>query len=133
MADLFTLDELNAYLQVTVDATTAALARDLATAEIRLEVGPATYDALTDLTAFKSIALAVAKRMVINPGGLRSQARQIDDYSVTNTYATEYLVDCELTDSERDRIARILGRTNGAFTIRPTGSADEVCAEWTVC
>lgn len=134
MADLFTIGELVSYLQVPeFDTATATLARELTTAEIRLEVGPVTYDALADLTPFKAIALAVAKRVVLNPSGLRSQAMQIDDYSETNTYATEYLAEAELTDSERDRIARILGRANGAFTIRPVGSPDPVCLPVRYC
>jgi hypothetical protein len=125
MTDLFSLEEFVSYLQVaSFDTATATLARDLATTEIRLEVGPATYDALSDLTPFKAIALAVAKRSVINPGGLRSSGRQIDDYTENNTYAPETLLDAELTQDERDRIDRILGRTAGAFTIRASGEPD---------
>jgi hypothetical protein len=116
---LFDLPELVSYMQVPeLDTLTATLARDLATAEIRLEVGTATYDLLTDVSAFKGVALSVAKRIVLNPSGLRSTAQQIDDYSETNTYAAESLGEAVLTDAERDKIARIMGRTSG-FTIRP--------------
>ena len=112
--DLFTLPELVSYLQVPeFDTATAALARDLATAEIRYEVGATRYDALTDVTAFKRIALDLAKRSVTNPSGLRSTS--IDDYS--ETYATESLAGGGLTQAEKDRIAEILG-DGVAFSIR---------------
>jgi hypothetical protein len=113
--DLFTLPEFVSYLQVSeFDTATAALARELATAEIRYEVGAARYDALTDVSAFKRIALDLAKRSVTNPSGLRSTS--IDDYS--ETYATESLAGGGLTQAEKDRIAEILDGTSGAFTIR---------------
>jgi hypothetical protein len=113
--DLFTLPEFVSYLQVPeFDTATAALARDLATAEIRFEVGATRYDALSDVTAFKRIALDLAKRSVTNPSGLRSTS--IDDYS--ETYATESLAGGGLTQAEKDRIAEILGGTGAAFTVR---------------
>ncbi|MET0426274.1 MAG: hypothetical protein ABW046_20565 [Actinoplanes sp.] len=135
MPDLFTIPEFVSYLQVDdFDNLTATLARELATTEIRLAAGPAVYDSLADVSVFKSIALAVARRTVINPSGLRSQAAQIDDYSETNTYATESLGDAELTDAERSRIAQIvaqmLGRSSEAFTIRPSGSPDQLRYPW---
>jgi hypothetical protein len=112
--DLFTNGEFASYLQVDdFDASTAVLARELATTEIRLEVGATRYDALTDVTAFKRIALDLAKRSVTNPSGLRSTS--IDDYS--ETYASESLAGGGLTQAEKDRIAEILGGS-GAFTIR---------------
>jgi hypothetical protein len=112
--DLFTLPEFVSYLQVAeFDTATATLARDLAAAEIRYEVGAIRYDALTDVTAFKRIALDLAKRIVTNPDGLRSMS--IDDYS--ETYASESLAGGGLTQAEKDRIAEILGGT-GAFTVR---------------
>lgn len=122
--DLFELGELVSLMQLPeFDTATAELLRDLVRIEIRLAVGPATYDAMTDVTAFKGIALAAAKRAARNPDGLRSKTRQIDDYSETDTFASETLVDVELTESERDRIDRIMGRSGGAFTIRPVGCA----------
>ena len=73
MADLFTLEQLGSFMQVPeFDTVTLELARELTTIAIREEVGPVTYDALTDLSPFKPIALAVAKRLVSNPDGLRS-------------------------------------------------------------
>lgn len=125
MPDLYSIPDFVSYLQVPqYDTYTATLVRDLVTAEIRREVGPAVYDALADLTSFKGLALAVAKRAVLNPTGLRSQQRQVDDYSRTDTFATETLVDVELTEAERARIDRILGRSGGAFTVRPYGQPD---------
>ena len=121
MPDLFELPELVSYLQVPeFDAATATLARDLVTAEIRTYVGPSLYDAMTDLSALKGVALAAAKRVVLNPSGLRSA--QIDDYS--ETFATETFGDAELTESEQGRIDRALGRASGAFTVRPAGEPD---------
>jgi hypothetical protein len=122
-ADLFDLGELVSYLQVgEFDTLTAQLARDLVTAEIRIYAGPAVYDALSDVdrVAFKAVALAAAKRVVLNPSGLRSM--QIDDYS--ETFATETFGDAELTAAEKDRIDLVLGRSGGAFTIRPAGTPD---------
>lgn len=124
-ADLFTIEEFVSYLQEPeFDTLTATLARELATAEIRLEVGSGLFDSLTDLTPFKAIALAVAKRVVMNPSGLRSS--QIDDYS--QTYATESLADADLTEAEKEKIGRIVGRSC-AFTVRPGRSADDLAAD----
>lgn len=123
MADLFTDDECNAYLQTDdIPAATIALVRSLVTAEIRLQAGPTVYDGLTstDLLAFKAIALAATRRAVLNPSGLRST--QIDDYA--ETWAVETLGDVELTVAERARIDTILGRSADAFTIRPAGCPD---------
>ncbi len=121
MADLFTLDEFFAYPGTGgVEPATVELVRELATAEIRREVGEDVFDALVDLTPFKALALAVVQRATTNPGGLRSRQRQVDDYSETDTWAVETLGGGELTESELDRIDRILGRTSGgAFTVRP--------------
>lgn len=118
---LFTLPELDAYTQSTVPEATGTLALALVTTLIRTEVGAATYDALTDVTALKPVALDVARRMLLNPGGQRSTSRQLDDYTETVTYASETLMAAAgLTDNERDRIRDALGlRPVGAFTIRP--------------
>lgn len=117
---LFTLPELDAYTQSTVPADTGALVLALVTIAIRSEVGADTYDALTDVSPLKPIALDLARRMLLNPGGIRSTSRQIDDYTETNTYASETLLPADLTEADRDRIRRALGlRTSGAFTIRP--------------
>lgn len=125
--DLFSLDEFVSYLQVPeFDGATAELARNLATAEIRLYAGPARYDQLSDIDflMLKGVALAAAKRVVLNPDGVRQRSSQIDDYSESATYATETFGDAALTDAEKDRIDSVLGRSSGAFTIRPAGQPD---------
>lgn len=123
MPELFTLEEFVSYLQIPeFDRATADLARDLATTEVRLAVGAQAFDAMSDVSAFKAIALASAKRAVTNPSGLRSTS--IDDYS--ETYATESLGEAYLTADELARIDRIVGRHSAAFTIRPYGRPDPV-------
>lgn len=115
MADLFALEQLAAYMQSDLDTASASLARDLATALIRAEVGAATYDAVVDLSPLLPVALEVARRSMLNPDGVRSE--QIDDYSVT--YATEVLGGAGLTEAERTAVRRLLGlRPGAAFTIR---------------
>jgi hypothetical protein len=128
--DLFTPAELAAYPPpVEVPAETAALVLSLVTAEIRGVVGADRYDALTDVSALKSVALALARRMVDNPGGRRSTSRQVDDYTETDTWAAESLAPAELTDGEVERIRRAVGLSPaGAFTIRPGApTADRRC------
>lgn len=126
MPDLFTQAELEAYPPpVTVPAATAELVLTLVTTEIRRVVGGDRYDALTDVSALKGVALALARRMVDSPGGLRSRQRQVDDYSETDTYATESLAPAELTAGEIDRIRNAVGlaSASAAFTIRPSAPA----------
>ena len=123
MADLFELEQLDAYMQQAQDPTAAGLARSLAAALIRAEVGASTYDALTDLSVFLPVALEVARRVLLNPGGVRSES--IDDYSVT--YATEFVGGAVLTDAERQMVLAAAGvAPEGAFTIR--ARRDPYCA-----
>lgn len=127
MADLFTREELASYLQIPeVDNATTDLLLALVTTEIRTAVGGSDYDAMVDADQlrFKGVALEAVKRCYLNPSGLRSAS--IDDYS--ETFATETFGGVELTEVERDRIDRILGRSSGAFTIRPAGEVD--CPPW---
>jgi hypothetical protein len=122
---LFTLEELDAYVQASVPAATGTLVLELITTAIRTEIGSTRYDALEDLSPLKFIALDVARRMQRNADGRRSVARQLDDFSTTVTYATETLQTPDLTEDDIERIWRALGlRTPGAFTIRPTGASD---------
>src|SRR3954467_5147134 len=88
---LFTLEELDAYVQASVPAATGTLVLELITTAIRTEIGSTRYAALEDLSPLKFIALAVARRMQRNADGRRSVARQLDDFSTTVTYATETL------------------------------------------
>lgn len=125
MPELFTIPDLVSLMQVPqFDTYTATLVRRLVTKEIRREVGPAVYDAMADVSDFEGLALAVAKRSVLNPAGMRSIARQVDDFSRTDTFATETLLDVELTEADKERISQILGRATGAFTVRPYGQPD---------
>jgi len=124
---LFELEQLASYMQTSeLDAASASLARDLVTVLIRGEVGATRYDALSDLSPFLPVALEVARRVLLNPGGVRSE--QVDDYSVT--YATEFVGGAALTAAEAARVRAAAGlASSGAFTIRPVGSADPVrCA-----
>lgn len=116
MADLFELEQLASYMQSDLDQATATLARSLTTTLIRSAVGATRYDALTDLSPLMPVALDVARRIMLNPDGVRSE--QVDDYSVT--YAAESLSGAALTADETARARAAAGlRTGGAFTITP--------------
>ncbi|MEU8371213.1 hypothetical protein [Micromonospora tulbaghiae] len=118
MADLFELSQLASYMQQDLDLASAELARSLATSLIRAEVGAQRFDAMADLSVFLPVALEVARRALLNPGGVRSE--QVDDYSVT--YATEFVGGAVLTDAERALVLAAAGvPSGGAFTIRPAG------------
>lgn len=127
MPELFTLEELVTFLQVpSLETDIATLARDLVTYEFRAEIGAARYDALTDLTPFKALALVVAKRVVFNPEGLRSE--KIDDYEYT--IAAEDLRAPELTEDERRRIRKRAG-IKSAFSIAPSRPRTYTCCRRT--
>jgi hypothetical protein len=111
VADIFTLDELGTLTGET-DTARLDLSRQLATILIRNEVGATRYDALTDLSPFKPLAMEVASR-ALPPRGVRSEA--IDDYRVTYSDSGSAL---DLTDAERAQIAVLLGRSR-AFSIVP--------------
>lgn len=129
--ELFTLPELDAWAQTTVPVATGTLVRELVTTLIRSEVGADRYDALSDLSPLKPIALDVARRMIRNADGRRSVASQIDDYSETVTYASETLAAPYLTDDDRARIWVIFGvRRSGAFTIRPGTDVAACAGSW---
>lgn len=117
---LFTQAELVAWAQEPVSTDTGALVLELVTIAIRGAVGAARYDALTDVSPLKLVALDLARRMVWNARGKRSESHQIDDYTETVTYASETLEAPDLTDDDRERILRALGgRPSAAFSIRP--------------
>jgi len=119
-AALFTLPELDAWAQTAVPEATGTLVRELVTTLIRSEVGADRYDALTDLSALKPVALDVARRMIRNADGRRSVALQLDDFSETVTYASETLAAPFLTADDIARLWLALGvRRSAAFTIRP--------------
>lgn len=119
MPEIFELPELVIYSQKPdLDDTTAALARQLATINIRNEVGGARYDALTDLTPFKPIALEAASRSLLPPG-VASEA--IDDYRVAYRVSVS---GAELTAQERTDIRAIGGRSS-AYSVTP--AAPSMC------
>lgn len=122
MAELFTREELASYAQRDVNNATADLLLALVTVEIRDHVGETAYDAMSDAgrLRFKGIALEAVKRSMLNPDGVRQFSSTIDDYSEARTYASETFGGLELTEAERSRIDRILGRSSSAFTIRRT-------------
>lgn len=117
MPDIFTLDELGTLTGET-DTARLELARQLATILIRNEVGATRYDALTDLSPFKPLAMEVASR-ALPPRGVRSEA--IDDYRVTYADSGSSL---DLTDAERAQIGAIVGQSR-AFSIAP--AAPSMC------
>lgn len=124
MPDLFPLPQLASYMQSSdLDEASADLARTLTASLIRAEVGPRIYDAMVDLSPFLPVALEVARRIMLNPSMLRSRSRQVDDYTETDTYASEGVGGPFLTVDEIDRVRRAAGlRPTGAFTIRPAGT-----------
>ena len=129
---LFTQDELALWAPfTTISEATYQLVLDLVTTAVRAAAGPAVYDALQDLSPLKLIALGLARRMLRNADGKRSTSREIDDYSETDTYATETLDTADLTADEVDRIRDLLGLTlSAAFTIRPVGEPDRCSGSW---
>jgi hypothetical protein len=121
VADLFTHGELASYTQRSdLDTSTADLLLALVTTEIRGYVGETIYDAMTDAEQqrFKGIALEAVKRALLNPDGVRQFSTTIDDYSESQTYATETFGGVEINETEQARIDRVLGRASGAFTVR---------------
>src|SRR4051794_37048770 len=113
-----TAEQLASYLQVAeVDTYTAELVLDMASDAIRAVARDDTLDTPTAPLELTRICLQAAARGYQNPQGLRTQARQVDDYSETDTYATETLAaSVELTLQERADVLGAVGSTS-AFTI----------------
>jgi hypothetical protein len=126
VAALFTIAELRSWTRPDLTDAMAELALELVTIDIRRYVGAVRYDALLDLTPLKRVALDYAKRMVRNADGKRSTSRSVDDYTETDTFATETLQPAELTAADEAAIDKALGDDTpaGAFTIRPHGTPD---------
>lgn len=120
MPDLFELTQLVTFMQrPQLQLDIAGLAREMATTEIRNHIGPTVYDAYTDLSPFRNIALQVAKRVVFNPEGFRSE--KVDDYEYE--IAIENLQPPELTESEMESLDKIVRRLAGrkrAFSVAPS-------------
>lgn len=116
---LATAAQLASYLQVAeVDTYTAELVLDFATSAIRNVARDQTLDTPTAPADLTRICLQAAARGYRNPTGLRSSQRAVDDYSETDTYATETLASVELTEQERADVLIAVGSSSG-FTIRP--------------
>jgi hypothetical protein len=116
---LFTKDDLAAFLQVdpsSIDEGTYLLLERKVRVEIVNVIGQVRFDA-TDQARFFSVALDMAKRMYINPTGLRSEQGTIDDYTRTLTYASESVTSFEVSGDEQRRIRRAAG-LKGAFSIK---------------
>jgi hypothetical protein len=114
---LYTIQEFADYLESDVNDARATLLRDLVTGLIA-EVAGATWVLDDASTTVKAIALAAAGRAYVNPQGLESQTRAIDDYSTTDRWSADS-VGLFLTDSEVNAITGLYGTSAGAFTIRP--------------
>jgi hypothetical protein len=126
-SELFTLEELVTISQVpSLPTDIATLARELVTIEIRQAIGATLYDSLTDVTPYKAIALGAAKRGINNALGLRATSERIDDYEYTNTFATETLLEIELTDAEIARIRKRAGLKQ-AFSIAAAVPVETPC------
>jgi len=116
MADIYTNAELAHYMQrdlTGMNADTIVLHRSLITEKIRLEVGPARFDALADLAGFRPVALEVASRMYPNPG----RYRQVGAI----TYAAETIGPPKLTEDEKREVRQAAGMSS-AFSVTPDPS-----------
>ena len=117
--DLFTLEELAAYLQVpaeSLDEDTVELLRNLAGTDIVNLIGKQRFLA-RGAAAFKGCALRHAKADYTNPTGLRSRTHSIDDYSETEVFATETTAGVDRGAFEA--CVRRAAGMRGAFTIVP--------------
>ena len=117
--DLFTLEELAAYLQVPVDSldeATVELLRDLAGQDVVNLIGEDRFLA-RGAAAFKACALMHAKGGYTNPSGLRSYTESIDDYSETRVFASETVSGVDRSGFEA--CVRRAAGLRAAFTIVP--------------
>ncbi|MEV6684452.1 hypothetical protein AB0N28_03755 [Streptomyces sp. NPDC051130] len=121
---LFTTTELTALLRAQLPQESADLAHELTLDAFRGEVG----DRLTDppQPGVKSVALAVAARVLTNPGGVRSE--QAGGMLVSYADAQTGVV---LSEDERRRLRRSVGMASGAgmFDIAPEDVTPNV-ATW---
>ncbi|MFG2292062.1 hypothetical protein [Streptomyces sp. NPDC048603] len=104
---LFTTTELVALLRTPLPQESANLAHELTLDAFRGEVG----NRLTDppQPGVKAVALAVAARVLTNPGGVRSE--QAGGMLVTYADAQTGVV---LSEDERRRLRRSVGMASGA-------------------
>jgi hypothetical protein len=114
---LYELTEFASYVQSDVDTATATLLRDLVTGLIAEAAGD-TWDVDAAPVGVKAIALASAGRAYVNPQGLQSQTRAIDDYSTTDRWTAES-AGVFLTADELATVTGLYGTSVAAFTITP--------------
>ncbi len=119
MPELFTLEQLVTFMQRNeLERDVAELALTYATIEIRNRVGATRWAAYTDVSYFFPLGLRLARRVVHNPEGLRSET--IDDYKYE--ISVEDLRPPELTEQEKDEIDALVEKLDGrgsAFSITP--------------
>lgn len=125
MADLFTLDEFAAYLQIDdLNETTATLLLELTTGVIEsVATFPDGWPANV-----KAIGLTVTARAYNNPQGVVSES--MGAYSYTRNQG-ERRTGVFLTDEERSAIAIAAGVSSGAWaidTLTTSVTHAEICA-----
>lgn len=120
---LFTATELTAFRQIPTSAELYDLAHELTLDALQGEVGDRISD--PPQPGVKSLALAVAARLLTNPGGLRSESA--GGMAVSYADAQTGVI---LSDSERRRLRRAVGMASGAgmLNIAP----EDVCLPVTV-
>ncbi|MEV4939556.1 hypothetical protein [Streptomyces zaomyceticus] len=104
---LFTAAELTAFRQVPTSTETYTLAHELTLDALQGEVGNRIAD--PPQPGVKSLALAVAARILTNPGGVRSEAA--GGMSISYADAQTGVI---LSDDERRRLRRSVGLASGA-------------------
>ncbi|MFI2213037.1 hypothetical protein [Streptomyces sp. NPDC020141] len=106
---LFTTSELRLLIGPIPDAR-AQLAHDLTADAIRGEVGERLTNPLQH--GIKAVALAVAARVLTNPGGVRSEQAggMLVSYADSQTGVS-------LSDDERRRLRRAVGLTSGSSSL----------------
>ncbi|MEU8840228.1 hypothetical protein AB0D97_14005 [Streptomyces roseus] len=121
---LFTTSELTALLRTPLPQESADLAHELTLDALRGEVGSRLTD--PPQPGIKSVALAVAARVLTNPGGVRSE--QAGGMLVSYADAQTGVV---LSEDERRRLRRSVGMAAGAgmLTIAPDDSVPQ-CTAW---
>ena len=102
---LATLEELAAYTQTSIEPEAGNLALRLASGKVRAVINrpdlPQLVDADSAPDDIRAVVLAIAARVVGNPGDLRQETVG----AISLTYATE-TVGAQLTDIDRDALRR---------------------------
>lgn len=127
MSDIFTLDELSAYVQADVSTTTGMLLRDLVTGLIDELVTDAPFDIYP--MSVKAVALTAAARAYANPQGISSIT--IGSYSESRDGKS---IGVYLTDGEKAIVVAAAGGmagSSGIFsidTVSTTFAHADICA-----